>query len=284
MGDGFDRRRRDAAAAEAGAVSMTRRDLAKAGAGAIFTGALNAASHKLKLGIGCFTYHNLSVDDMIAELKALEIEEIEMSRGEFMNFSKPPVERFESFRSKIDAAGIKCVSYYAPTIKDEGDLDTAIRFGRILGVSNITGDPTGDILKYVDRKMTAEGLSFGIHNHYFKQKFAYESPEDILNALRGLSDTVGCTLDVGHIVSCGYDTVDAVRKLGPRLKLVHLKDIQAPGGEINVPLGQGRAKIPEVMNELRRQNFRGLIAFEYEKDGNISEDVRRQIAYARRLL
>ena len=56
-----------------------------------------------------------------------------MSRGEFMNFSKPPVERFESFRRKIDAAGIRCVSYYAPTIKDQGDLDGAIRFARILG-------------------------------------------------------------------------------------------------------------------------------------------------------
>ena len=263
---------------------MTRRDFAKAGA-CVFGGAVNAAPpHRLKLGIGCYTYHNLSVDEMIEQLKALKIDEIEMSRGEFMNFSKPPVERFESFRRKIDAAGIKCISYYAPTIKSKDDLDTAVRFGRILGVSNITGDPTGDILKYVDEKMTAEGLSFGIHNHYFKQKFAYESPEDILNALKGLSNTVGCTLDVGHIVSCGYDTVDAVRKLGARLKLVHLKDIKAAGGEINVPLGQGLARIPEVMKELRRANFTGLIAFEYEKNGDINEDVRQQMAYARKLL
>jgi sugar phosphate isomerase/epimerase len=246
--------------------------------------ALAAADSKLKFGIGCYTYHNLSVDHMIVQLKALKIEEIEMSRGEFMNFSKPPVERFEDFRRKIDAAGIRCVSYYAPTIKDKTDLDQAIRFGRILGVSNITGDPTGDVLKYVDERMTAEGLTFGIHNHYFKQKFAYESPEDVLSALNGLSNTVGCTLDIGHIVSCGYDTVDAVRKLGPRLKLVHLKDIKAAGGEVNVPLGQGLAKIPEVMKELKRAHFTGLVAFEYEKDGDINEDVRQQVAYARKLL
>jgi sugar phosphate isomerase/epimerase len=283
MGDGSDRRGRNAAAIEGTALNMTRRDFTRVAACAI-PGVVNAAAHPLKFGIGCYTYHNLSVDDMIVQLKSLKIEEIEMSRGEFMNFSKPPIERFENFRRKIDAAGIRCVSYYAPTIKTEGDLDTAIRFGRILGVSNITGDPTGDILKYVDRRMTAEGLSFGIHNHYFKQKFAYESPEDILNALEGLSDNVGCTLDIGHIVSCGYDTVDAVRKLGPRLKLVHLKDIQAPGGEINVPLGQGLARIPTVMKELHRANFKGLIAFEYEKDGDINEDVRRQVAYARKLL
>jgi sugar phosphate isomerase/epimerase len=247
--------------------------------------ALATAPPKLKLGIGCYTYHNLSVDDMIAELRALGVAEIEMSRGEFMNFTKPPVERFESFRRKIDAAGIRCVSYYAPTIKEKSDLDTAIRFGRILGVSNITGDPTGEILAYVDERMSAEGLTFGIHNHYFKnRKFPYESPDDILRAIDRLSSTVGCTLDTGHIVSCGYDTVDAVRRLGPRLKLVHLKDVQAAGGEVNVPLGTGAARIAEVVKELARARFTGLVAFEYEKDGEIRDDVRRQLAYARKLL
>jgi sugar phosphate isomerase/epimerase len=242
------------------------------------------AANRLRLGIGAYTYHNLSVDDMIVQLKALHIREIEMSRAEFMNFTHPPLERFENFRRKADAAGIRCVSYYAPTIKEKIDLDNAIRFAKTLGARNITGDPTGDILKYVDERVTAEGLSFGIHNHYFKQKFAYESPEDILGALRGLSKSVGCTLDIGHIVSCGYDTIDAVRKLAPRLKLVHLKDIQAAGGEINVPLGQGLARIPDVIKELRLAQFTGLVAFEYEKDGNINDDVRRQIAYARKLL
>jgi sugar phosphate isomerase/epimerase len=260
---------------------MTRRTFGRLCA----AGALGAAPQAMRLGIGAYTYHNLTVDEMIVQLKALRIEEIEMSRGEFMNFTRPPVQRFEDFRRKTDAAGIRCVSYYAPTIKQNSDVDEAIRFARILGATNITGDPTGPVLKYVDERLTAEGMTFGIHNHYFKdRKFDYESPEDILKSLDGLSPTVGCTLDIGHIVSCGYDTVDAVRKLGPRLKLVHLKDIQASGGEVNVPLGQGRARVPEVINELAKLQFKGLIALEYEKEGDINDDVRRQIAYAREVL
>jgi sugar phosphate isomerase/epimerase len=264
-------------------MTITRRHFAQGLAAASCGAALNAAN-RLNIGIGAYTYHSSTVDVMIEQLRALEIKEIEMSRGEFMNFKKPPPEMFEDFRRKIDAAGIRCVSYYAPTIKEKADLDGAIRFARILGCSNITGDPTGQILQYVDQRMSAEGLSFGIHNHYFKnRKFDYETPEDILKALDGLSKSVGCTLDVGHIVSCGYDTVEAVRKLGPRLKLVHLKDIQARGGEVNVPLGTGLCRIPEVMKELRGIGFQGLVAFEYEKEGDIKEDVRRQIAYARSL-
>jgi len=75
------------------------------------------AARRLRLGIGTYTYHNLSVDDMFVQLQALNVKEIEMSRAEFMNFTRPPIERFESFRRKADAAGIQCVSYYALTIK-----------------------------------------------------------------------------------------------------------------------------------------------------------------------
>jgi sugar phosphate isomerase/epimerase len=222
---------------------------------------------------------------MIVQLKALKITEIELSRGEFMTFKHPPVEMFETFRRKIDAAGVKCVSYYAPTIKSQQDLDDSVRFAKILGVSNISGDPEGEWVKAVDERVTREGLTFGIHNHFFpKRKFAYESPEDILKALQCRSKTMGCTLDIGHIISCGYDPLDAVRKLGPHLRIVHLKDIQAPGAEVNVPLGTGLCKIPEVMAALKKIGFQGLVAFEYEKEGEINDDVARQIAYARKLV
>jgi len=74
-----------------------------------------------------------------------------------------------------------------------------------------------------------------------------------------------------------------VRKLGPYLQLVHLKDIQGAGAEVNVPLGTGLAKVPQVMEELHKLNFKGLVAFEYEKEGQINDDVARQVAYARKL-
>jgi len=93
---------------------------------------------------------------------------------------------------------------------------------------------------------------------------------------------MGATADTGHFASCGYDPADAIRKLAPRLRLVDLKDIQAKGGEVNVLLGNGIAKIPEVMQELRRQNFPGLVA-EYEKEGDVNQDLAQEVAFARKL-
>jgi inosose dehydratase len=243
------------------------------------------AAGKLNLGIGTYTYHSLSIDDMIVQLKRLAIEEIEMSRGEFMLFSKPKPDRFESARKKFDAAGIRCVSYYTATIKDDAELDTAVGGAKLLGSRNITGDATGDMLRKIDERCTKEGLTFGLHNHFFKgRKFPYESPEEVLGALKGLSKTMGATLDTGQFASCGHDPADAVRKLARHLKMVHLKDIEASGAEVNVLLGNGIAKIREVIGELKKIDYKGLVAIEYEKEGPVNEDVRVEVEWARELL
>src|SRR5882672_6975243 len=91
------------------------------------------AAVRLNIGIGTYTYHGVSLDDMIARLNALDITEIEMSRGEFMLMKPPTVEMCRSAKSKFDRAGIRCVSYYSATIKDDQDLDHAVRFAKLLG-------------------------------------------------------------------------------------------------------------------------------------------------------
>lgn len=223
------------------------------------------------------------MDEMIVQLTRLKIKEIEMSCGEFM-LMKPPTDAMcQAAREKFARAGIRCVSYYTATIKDDHDLDLAVRFAHILGATNVSGDATGPILDRIDRRFTAEGLTFGIHNHWFKHKFAYESVDDLLKALAGLSETIGATLDVGQMAACGHDPVDAVRRLASRLKVVHLKDVASAGAEHNVLFGRGIVNIPAVTQELKAVGFDGLVAIEYEKDGNSNKDMDYLVNYARRL-
>lgn len=58
-----------------------------------------------------------------------------------------------------------------------------MRFAKLLGASNITGDTTEDILRQINTRLTQEGLTFGLHNHFFPYMFAYESPEDVLKCV-----------------------------------------------------------------------------------------------------
>jgi sugar phosphate isomerase/epimerase len=263
--------------------TMTRREFAGSMASVVISaGAVSRAQRKLNLGIGSYTYHSLSIDQMIVQLKRLQVSEIELSHGEFMLFSRPTAEKVAAVKAQLDRAGIACVSYYTATIKTDAELESALRFAALLGAKNVTGDATGDILKRIDQRFAQEGRTFGIHNHYFKEGFAYESPDDVLRALSGVSLAVGASLDIGHIASCGYDTVAAVHALASRLKMVHLKDVAAKGGEVNVLLGRGIARIPAVMKALRDVDYRGLVAIEYEKDGPVDEDVRIEMEYARK--
>jgi len=254
------------------------------GLATVSRGLLGKDRAKLNIGVSAYSYHNLSFEEMVEQLTALQIKEIEMSRGEFMLMNRPDERLFRLARMKLEKAGIRCASYYSATIKEEDDLYRAMRFAKILGVKHVTGDATGNMLSQIDHGFTQAGLTFGIHNHYFQgEKFAYETPGDVLKALATVSKTVGSTADVGHFASCGYDPVDAIRKLAARLQLVHLKDVEAAQGEINVLLGNGVARIPEVMEELRRQAFRGLVAIEYEKEGSVQDDIRRDVEIARNL-
>jgi sugar phosphate isomerase/epimerase len=269
---------------------ITRRTLLKSTAAGLVVNSIPAyALAPLTIGIGTISYRALSFDDMMSQLEillptnGLHNQQIEMSRIEYMILSHPSDELFRTAKAKLDKAGIKCVSYYAATLKNEQEVAQAVGFAKLLGAHNITGDATGsDLLKHIDRSVTEAGLTFSIHNHFFPGvKFPYESPEDVLRALEDLSANCGATADTGHFASCGYDPVDAVRKLAPRLNLVHLKDVKAVGHGDIVLLGSGIAKIPEVEAELHRQNFRHLVAIEYEKeDADVRDDMRTNVAFA----
>ena len=78
---------------------------------------LPAAPFHLNIGVGTFSYHLLSLDDMIVQLQANRIREIEMSRGEFMLMNPPSM--VETARRKLDGGGIRCVSYYTATIRNK---------------------------------------------------------------------------------------------------------------------------------------------------------------------
>src|SRR5579872_6850116 len=135
---------------------MTRRTFARALAFGIGAFRATRASSQLRIGIGTYTYHSLSMNAMIERLTALHIKEVEMSRGEFMLMKPPTDDMCRSARSGFDRAGIRCVSYYTATIKDDQDLDYAVRFAKLLGSSNVTGDATRDMLRKIDGRFSRE--------------------------------------------------------------------------------------------------------------------------------
>src|ERR1700761_2011664 len=94
MGARLNRRGRNASPCSATRIgqvmSLTRRAFGRLATASLSVTQVPAApgipadSFHLNIGVGTFSYHLLSLDDMIVELKANKIREIEMSRGEFI--------------------------------------------------------------------------------------------------------------------------------------------------------------------------------------------------------
>jgi hypothetical protein len=85
--------------------SITRRAFTKTLTAALAATALPLrAATKLDVGIGTYSYHSLSLDQMIVQLNALGVQEIEMSRGEFMLMNHPTEDLCRGARAKFDQA------------------------------------------------------------------------------------------------------------------------------------------------------------------------------------
>jgi sugar phosphate isomerase/epimerase len=259
-----------------------RRFCATLGAGIIVPRLVFGNEARFTLGIGTYTYRGLTEEKMIEGLSALKIKEIELSSPNYF-LPQVKVESARQLKAKLNRAGIMPVSYFCGDIKTEVDVDLAVRAAGALEVKHVSGSAIGGNLKLVDQRFSRERLRFGIHNHWFRgRKFAYESPEDLLVALQSVSETVGVTLDAGHMASCGYDPVEALTKVRDRLQLVHLKDVERTGDDKNVVLGEGIAKSAEVIKILEQQGFTRLVAIEYEADeDNPQPAVSRCVEFAR---
>jgi inosose dehydratase len=145
----------------------------------------------------------------------------------------------------------------------------------------------------------SNGLGVAVHPHWGT---AIERPRHIERFLDG--STQALCLDTGHIALGGADPLKVARKAGPRVHHVHLKDVDGAlgarvrDGSISYndavreglfrPLGEGAARIEEVLAELRKAGYAGWYVLEQDVmlDGEPAasppEWIARSAAYARK--
>ena len=121
------------------------------GAGVFTVGRTWGEQARFELGIGTYTYRGVSEEQMIENLRALKIRQIELSSP---NYFLPAVklDAVQKLRAKLDHAEIKAVSYFSGDIKTEQDLDLTVNVARALGVTHVSGSAVGPALAMVDSR------------------------------------------------------------------------------------------------------------------------------------
>ncbi len=137
-------------------------------------------------------------------------------------------------------------------------------FAKTMGIRVITADPSPEAFPVLDKLLDeykVHGIHIAIHNHGPGAR--YDKISSVEKAIKGHHDRIGACVDTGHYLRSGEDPVEAVRVFGKRVYSVHMKDVKNKT-EFTI-LGKGDLRTADLLYELRKLKYGGLVALEYEE-------------------
>jgi inosose dehydratase len=91
----------------------------------------------------------------------------------------------------------------------------------------------------------------------------------VYDKIKDLDQRIGLCIDVGHVQRIGQDPSELLSRYKNRLYDIHMKDVSgATANDSPVEIGRGIIDIPKVIKTLKKIKYKGIVAFEYEKDEN----------------
>jgi len=120
------------------------------------------------------------------------------------------------------------------------------------------------------------GISLTLHHHSEEPVATVDEMERFFSLT--IPDSVGLTLDVGHLVRVGADLPDAVRRMAPVIDNVHLKDVRK--GEWAL-LGQGDVDLDALLASLAEIGYSGPLCVDEETATPLAESIAISAAWVR---
>jgi sugar phosphate isomerase/epimerase len=165
----------------------------------------------------------------------------------------------------LQSKGIQIVAMGVISPKNKNEWKKTFDLAKEFGLNYITSEPRKDQWDMIDSMAGAYGIKVAIHDH--PKPNPYWSPDSVLAAIQG-HPNIGACADVGHWARNGLNPVECLKKLEGHVYGVHLKDIKkfndTKAGDTVV--GKGVIDFPAIFQELKRQNFSGMLSIEHESN------------------
>lgn len=221
---------------------------------------------KLKLGLASYTFRNFSLDDTIRMTKKLGLESIGLKSMHMPLESS--ADDIKKIAGKIRAAGLNLYGAGVIYMKTPQEVENAFAYAVNAGLEMIIGVPNHESLPQSEQLVKKYNIKLAIHNHGPGDNL-YASPADVYEKIKSLDKRIGLCIDIGHVKRIAQDPVAMLERYKDRLYDMHMKDVDKDTGEgVPVEIGRGIIDIPAVIRILKKINYRGNVAFEYEKDGD----------------
>ena len=234
----------------------------------------SAAKLGWKVSIATYTFRSVSFYEALEKTAALGVRHVEPAFFLKLDSKRPELQTSENLsaalrkemRQRMEDHGIHMSSYYANVTDDADASKRVFEFAKEMGAGTIVAEPPATAFDMVEDLCKEYQLNLAVHNHPKRPTSHYWHPDNVLAVCKGRSKRIGACCDTGHWIRSKLHVVPSLKKLEGRIVSMHLKDVAEWGKPEarDVPLGQGLANYQQALQELRRQNFQGVTAIEYE--------------------
>jgi sugar phosphate isomerase/epimerase len=254
-----------------------------------------------KVGVQTYSFRMFTFEEALNKADSIGIKYVEGFRGQKIGAGiegsldiNIPASRRDSVLQLLKKKGIQMLSYGVVTPRTEEEWKQLFEFVKGMGLKQFATEPEPQFIPLVSKLADEYEINVAIHNH--PRPSRYWSPDTLIKYTAGYSKRLGACADIGHYIRSGLDPIASMKKLEGRIFELHMKDLhekpsaeytafqlslplpgqprpqpaqnatrpQAPAGPHDVPWGTGISNIKGVLEELRRQNFKGPMFAEYE--------------------
>lgn len=218
----------------------------------------------LRIGMAGYSFVHYSIDQTIAIMNRVGINNLSVK-----DFHLPLTsdrQKIDEVLGKFKAGGINVYAVGVIYMKTEAEVDRAFDYAKRVGVDLIVGVPGYDLLGYTEKKVKEYNIRVAIHNHGPEDKL-YPAPKDVYDRISNMDARMGLCLDIGHAFRAGAIPDKAVTDYAPRIFDLHMKDVTAPKADAKaMEPGRGAIDFVALIDALRKINYKGVCAIEFEKD------------------
>lgn len=230
-----------------------------------------------KIGIQTYSFHKFTLMEALDKTQQLGLGYAEAYFGQTLgkNFSDTayldvtlPDSIRKQLKDEFAKRNITLYSFGVAFYDTNEDWERFFAFAKDMGIHTVTCEPKLDQLDFVEQLALKHNIEVAIHNH--PDPSIYANPQVLLKALEGRNPIMGVCADIGHWKRTGNDPVETLKLFAGKIKVVHMKDLNEKLEDTT--WGTGVLAVKDVLQELRRQNFNGLISVEYENYGDSQLD------------
>ena len=220
------------------------------------------ASGELRLGVATYSLRNFPRDKAIGMLQELEVRRVSI-KSFHLPYEGSPEETRRGAQEFRDA-GFEVLSGGNIDLTDPSKLQEMFDYARNAGLPMMVCAPSHETLDEVEKLAREYDIKIAIHNHGPEDN-RFPSPESVLEAVNGRDRRMGLCIDLGHTARTGDNVVESIRRAGPRLFDVHIKDLRdLMDRDSQVAVGDGAMPVSAIFRELLGMNYQGGVMLEYE--------------------